>query len=70
MATLIEKFLFVVEGLMHPVFDLYKGVPGYYTPSWIEISSVVGAFSVVTIFFLVVSRIIPLVEVEVSHHEH
>ncbi len=68
MATLIEKFLFVIEGLMHPVFSLYRGVPGFYTPSWIELSSVVGAFSTVTLFFLLVSRVIPLVEVE-AHHE-
>jgi molybdopterin-containing oxidoreductase family membrane subunit len=67
-ATLIEKFLFVVEGLMHPVFSLYKGVPGYYSPSWIELSSVVGAFSLVTLFFLVVSRIIPVVEVSDDEH--
>lgn len=66
MATLIEKFLFVVEGLMHPVFSLYSGVPGYYTPSWIELSSVVGAFSLVILFFLIVSRIIPLIEVDTS----
>jgi molybdopterin-containing oxidoreductase family membrane subunit len=70
MATLVEKFLFVVEGLMHPVFSLYQGVPGYYVPSWIELSSIVGAFSLVTLFFLVVSKIIPVVEVEVSADEH
>lgn len=70
LATLIEKFLFVVEGLMHPVFSLYRGVPGYYTPSWVELSSVVGAVSLVVLFFLIVSRVVPLVEVEVSHHEH
>lgn len=64
MATLIEKFLFVVEGLMHPVFTLYEGVPGHYSPSWVEISSILGAFSLVILFFLVVSRIIPLIEVE------
>jgi len=68
MATLVEKFLFVIEGLMHPVFSLYQGVPGYYTPSWIELSSVVGAFSTVTVFFLLVSRVIPLIEVE-AHHD-
>jgi molybdopterin-containing oxidoreductase family membrane subunit len=70
LATLVEKFLFVVEGLMHPVFALYRGVPGYYTPSWIELSSLVGAFSLVALFFLIVSRVVPVVEVEVSHHEH
>lgn len=70
LATLIEKFLFVIEGLMYPVFSLYSGVPGYYTPSWIELSSIVGAFSLVTLFFLLVSRVIPLIEVEASHREH
>ena len=69
LATLVEKFLFVIEGLMHPVFSLYSGVPGYYTPSWVELSSVVGAFSTVTLFFLIIGRVIPLIEVEVSHHE-
>lgn len=69
MATLIEKFLFVVEGLMHPVFSLYSGVPGFYNPSWIELSSLVGAFSLVVLFFLVVSKIIPVIEVEVEHHD-
>jgi molybdopterin-containing oxidoreductase family membrane subunit len=68
LATLVEKFLFVVEGLMHPVFTLYRGVPGYYTPSWIELSSLVGAVSLVALFFLIVSRVVPLVEVEI--HEH
>jgi Ni/Fe-hydrogenase subunit HybB-like protein len=63
-ATLLEKTLFVLEGLMYPVFNLYHGVPGKYSPSWIEISSVIGAFSLVLLFFLVVSRLIPLVEVE------
>jgi len=65
-ATLLEKTLFVIEGLMHPVFRLYEGVPGHYTPSWVEISSAVGAFSILLLFFLLVSRIVPLIEVEVS----
>lgn len=64
-ATLLEKTLFVLEVLMHPVFSLYQGVPGSYTPSWMELSSVVGAVSILLLFFLVVSRVIPLLEVEV-----
>lgn len=64
-ATLLEKTLFVLEGLMHPVFGLYQGVPGSYTPSWVELSSAVGAVSILLLFFLVVSRVIPLLEVEV-----
>jgi Ni/Fe-hydrogenase subunit HybB-like protein len=62
-ATLLEKTLFVVEGLMYPFFMLYDGVPGRYTPSWVELSTAVGAFSMVLLFFLAVSRVIPLVEV-------
>lgn len=38
---MIEKTLFVVEGLMYPVFRLYEGVPGSYTPSWVELSSLI-----------------------------
>ncbi len=64
LATLLEKVLFVVEGLMYPVFTLYEGVPGRYSPSWVELSSIIGAFSLVVLFFLLISRIIPLVEVE------
>lgn len=63
-ATLFEKTLFVVEGLMYPVFNLYDGVPGRYSPTWVELSSAIGAFSILLLFFLAVSRIIPLVEVE------
>jgi Ni/Fe-hydrogenase subunit HybB-like protein len=66
LAVLVEKTLFVVEGLMHPVFDLYEGVPGTYTPSWVELSSIVGAFSLVLIFFLVAAKVIPIVELEKS----
>jgi molybdopterin-containing oxidoreductase family membrane subunit len=67
-ATLLEKTLFVVEGLMYPVFNLYDGVPGTYFPTWVEFSSAIGAFSILTLFFLVMSRVIPLVEVE-AHEE-
>jgi Ni/Fe-hydrogenase subunit HybB-like protein len=65
MATLLEKTIFVLEGLMYPVFKLHDGVPGTYAPTWVELSSVIGAFSMVVLFFLLVSRVIPLVEVEV-----
>jgi Ni/Fe-hydrogenase subunit HybB-like protein len=63
-AILIEKTLFVVEGLMYPAFRLYENVPGTYTPSWVELSSIVGAVSLVVVFFLVASKAIPLIEVE------
>jgi Ni/Fe-hydrogenase subunit HybB-like protein len=62
-AILVEKTLFVVEGLMYPTFRLYATVPGTYTPSWVELSSVLGALSLVVVFFLVASKAIPLIEV-------
>jgi len=61
--TLIEKTMFVLDGLRFPVFSLYKGVPGEYSPSWVEFSSIVGAFSLVALFFLVMSKVIPMIEV-------
>lgn len=60
----IEKTLFVIEGLMHPIFRWYRGVPGHYWPSWVELSSVIGAVSFLVLFFLVASRFVPLIEVE------
>jgi len=63
LGTLIEKTMFVLDGLRFPVFSLYKGVPGAYSPSWVELSTIVGAISLVVLFFLLVSKIIPMVEV-------
>ena len=63
-AVAIEKTLFVIEGLMYPVFDLYAGVPGTYMPSWVELSSLAGALAIVVLFFLATSKLLPLVELE------
>lgn len=63
-AILIEKTLFVVEGPMHPGFRLYDGMPGTYSPSWVELSSIVGAVSIVVLFFLVAAKVLPLIEFE------
>lgn len=41
-ATLLEKVLFVVEGFLHPSFEIYYATPGIYVPSLIEISSIIG----------------------------
>nr|WP_228546064.1 hypothetical protein [Halegenticoccus tardaugens] len=60
--TLIEKVLFVVEGLQHPHFGLYANVPGGYVPSPIELTSVLGTVAIVTLFFMVVAKVIPVVE--------
>jgi Ni/Fe-hydrogenase subunit HybB-like protein len=64
LAVLIEKTLFVVEGLAHPTFGLYEGVPGSYVPSWVELSSILGAVSIVVLAFLVLAKAIPLIELE------
>ncbi|MHB1065795.1 MAG: NrfD/PsrC family molybdoenzyme membrane anchor subunit, partial [Georgenia sp.] len=63
LGTLIEKTMFVLDGLRFPVFSLYKGVPGEYSPSWVELSTIVGAFSLVVLFFLLMSKLIPMIEV-------
>jgi len=68
--TLAEKVLFVVEGLQHAHFDLYAGVPGAYIPSPVEISAVLGTVGIVVLFFLVVSKVIPVVELHaIEDHE-
>ena len=64
LGVLFEKTLFVVEGLQYPHLDFYGGVPGAYFPSWVELSSVVGVAGIVVGFFVLVTRLIPLVELE------
>jgi Ni/Fe-hydrogenase subunit HybB-like protein len=68
--TLIEKVLFVVEGLQHAHFDLYSGVPGPYIPSIVELSAIVGTVGIVMFFFLVVSKMIPVVELHAIESDH
>lgn len=62
-AVFVEKALFVVEGIMHPAFGLYE--PGSYFPTWVEISGVVGTIFVVVLAFMVLVKVIPVVEVRV-----
>lgn len=70
LAVLLEKTLFIVEGLSHPAFRFYPGVPGEYFPTWIEFSSMLGAVCIVTLFFALAAKVIPVVEVveEEEHH--
>ena len=63
LAVLLEKTLFVVEGLAHPAFNLYPGVPGEYLPSWVELSSIIGVVSMMALFFAVIPKVIPVIEV-------
>ena len=68
--TLIEKTLFVVEGLQHAHFALYDGVPGPYVPSPVELSAIVGTIGIVVLFFLAVSKVIPVVELHAIQDDH
>jgi Ni/Fe-hydrogenase subunit HybB-like protein len=68
--TLVEKTLFVVEGLQHAHFALYDGVPGVYVPSPVELSSLLGTVGIVVLFFLTVSKVIPVVELHAIEEEH
>ncbi|HEX6301754.1 MAG TPA: hypothetical protein VF148_14935 [Acidimicrobiia bacterium] len=63
-AILIEKTLFVIEGPSHPAFQLYHDLPSSYFPSWVELSSVIGAFSILVLFFLMAAKALPLIEIK------
>ncbi|WP_247003173.1 NrfD/PsrC family molybdoenzyme membrane anchor subunit [Halosolutus gelatinilyticus] len=67
-ATVLEKILFVVEGFLHPTFDIYAATPGVYFPSLIEIMSLVGTVAMVTLFFALVAKVIPVVELHAIEH--
>ncbi|SFT00460.1 NrfD/PsrC family molybdoenzyme membrane anchor subunit [Halostagnicola kamekurae] len=67
-ATLMEKVLFVADGLLHPTFDIYEAVPGSYVPSLIELASITGTIAMVTMFFLVVAKVFPVVELHAIEH--
>ncbi|SIR83340.1 NrfD/PsrC family molybdoenzyme membrane anchor subunit [Natronorubrum thiooxidans] len=66
--TLIEKILFVVEGFFHPTFEIYAATPGEYFPSAIEWLSLVGTTGLVVLIFLVVSKLVPVVELHAVEH--
>ena len=63
LAVLVEKTLFISEGLSHPGFQLYE--VGSYSPTWVEISGVVGTVFIVALYFAVLTKVIPIVEVRV-----
>jgi len=69
LGTLIEKTLFVVEGLQHAHFQLYEGVPGPYIPSIVELSAIGATVAIVAMFFLSVSKVIPVVELHAVEDE-
>ncbi|RQH01930.1 NrfD/PsrC family molybdoenzyme membrane anchor subunit [Natrarchaeobius oligotrophus] len=67
-ATLLEKVLFVVEGFFHPSMEIYYATPGTYFPSLIEIASVLGTIGMVTLFFMLVAKVVPVVELHAIEH--
>ncbi|MCU4924742.1 polysulfide reductase NrfD [Halobacteria archaeon AArc-dxtr1] len=67
-ATLVEKVYFVVAGLMYPTMGIYQATPGEYWPSLIEMASVLGTIGMVTLIFLVVAKIVPVVELHAIEH--
>ena len=69
-ATLAEKVLFVVEGMMYPSFDLYAAAPGEYFPSLIELASVLGTIGIVTLLFMLVIKVIPVIELHAIEDPH
>ena len=70
-ATLSEKMLFVVEGIEYPASSLYEAVSGDYVPSLIEVASVVGTLAMCTLFFLVVLKMFPVIELHaVENHDN
>ncbi len=68
MATLVEKTYFVIAGFWYPTFSIYEATPGDYFPSVIELLSIVGTIGLVTLFFLVISKLVPVVELHAIEH--
>lgn len=69
-ATLTEKILFVIEGFDTPAFALYYAIPGSYFPSVIEMLALLGTIALVTLAFMIVSKVVPVIELHaVEHHK-
>ncbi|AGB37416.1 NrfD/PsrC family molybdoenzyme membrane anchor subunit [Natronococcus occultus] len=68
LATLTEKLYFVLSGFWYPTFNIYDAVPGDYFPSAIELLSLAGTIGMVVLFFLVVAKVIPVVELHAIEH--
>ncbi len=70
LGVLVEKTFFTIEGLMYPATMLYENTPGNYIPTWIEMSSVLGTTGLIVLFWLSISKIIPIVELQaIEHHD-
>ncbi|ELY44180.1 MULTISPECIES: NrfD/PsrC family molybdoenzyme membrane anchor subunit [Natronorubrum] len=67
-ATLVEKTYFVIAGFWYPTFSIYEATPGDYFPSVIELSSLLGTVGLVVLFFLAISKVVPVVELHAIEH--
>ncbi len=65
-AILLKKTLFVVEGLLHPTREPMASMfpTGSYVPSVLEVVIAFGTIGVAVFAFLIVTKIIPIIEVE------
>ena len=66
-----KKVMFVVEGLMHPTMpplaNLYPA--GTYFPSLVEWAMLIGTISVVGLGFVVIGKVIPMIELHALEEE-
>jgi len=44
-------------------------VPGAYSPTWIELSTILGTTGLLVLYFMLVSKVIPIVEINAVEHE-
>lgn len=42
---------------------------GLYTPTWVEISILLGSFSIPILIYTILTKLIPIIEMEEHHHE-
>lgn len=65
LGVLAERFNIVIPPELHPLLPYPHGA---YSPSWVEYAIVAGVYAVGVLFFVVCSKLFPLVELE-EHKE-
>ncbi len=56
----LTRFLIVVPSLLRPYLPFQTGS---YTPSWVEWSLVAGTFAMVTLFFMLFTKVFPIIPI-------
>lgn len=66
LSILNKKVMFIVEGLMHPTVPPLRNLypAGFYFPNWVEWSLGLGTIVLVALGFVVISKVIPMIELE------